>query len=146
MRPLIVQNQPAAGEPDGQMQQVQKDVAEEWSLARHGQFAQAFFQHDPAAAVHVADRLRGTGPEISLFVALRLETNSLAVILDDDDVRRSRHVSTMILVSFRAATGNLTVTVVPVPGVLAMSIVPPWSWTIRYATARPNPLPLVFVV
>jgi hypothetical protein len=42
---------------------------------------------------------------------------------------------------FQSMKGNLTMKVVPLPGWLSASIVPPWANTNSLAIASPNPIP-----
>src|SRR5262245_19228019 len=65
------------------------------------------------------------------------EVGDARLVFDEKDV----HAAASVL-----AAGSATVTVVPSPGRLAISILPLWASTIARATGRPRPKPSAFMV
>src|SRR5262245_62733584 len=72
------------------------------------------------------------GPEAAVD-----EVGDARLVFDEKDVHAAASV---------VAAGSATVTVVPSPGRLAISILPLWASTIARATGRPRPKPSAFMV
>lgn len=72
--------------------------------------------------------------------------SNIHLVVDDEDVGVHVHAPTPIGAPNPAAAGNCITTVVPSPGALDTRMRPPWSCMMRYAIARPSPVPLALVV
>src|SRR5262249_32624781 len=97
VRPLKAKQEPQHGEPDDEVQEIEKDIREHASRAGDGDIADVVIGHHSVFAVYVdvANRLSRGCPEFAVCRQLRLESNLLTIaVLDYDGLNHSFGVRT----------------------------------------------------